>query len=169
MALIDNSLVFNDATIASGTNGTGVFPTSANATLNSNIIPLRGTAGELLAGTAAPSYGDGAYQDLWWVITVPTAFVGGTSVDFQLRTSNTISSGALVSPTVIDDTTAIVTASLVAGQAYSRALPLQGCKVYVDVLATGVGTFSAGAFNAYISDKPFQGLNVPLYAVQVAV
>lgn len=88
-------------------------------------------------------------------IRVDEAFVGGTSVKFELVGSDTpwtavVGTGA-TNVVVLAATDAIVTASLTADTIVAEfALPQKLTKKYIGVRATGVGTFSAGTFDANI-------------------
>ena len=136
------------------------------ATQASNIIDLRATANAIVA---TGSYGIGAGTPIYLVIAIPTGFTGGTSIDFQLRTSDSLSAGALSSPTVLYDSGAVVIASLASGTiVFSGILPVNGVKQYIDINATVVGTMSAGAVNAFLTDS-VQSLNIPLYGTVAGV
>jgi|GEM_PF-2826145 hypothetical protein len=149
--IIDESLMLFDG--YSGITSAGNYP--------SNIIDLRATANATLA---TGSYGMGAASPIYLVIALPTAFVGGTSVEFVVRTSDSLTSGALTSPTTLYDTGAILTASLTQGATvFAGILPINGVKQYIDINATGVGTFSAGTVSAFLTDN-VQSLNIPLYS-----
>lgn len=86
------------------------------------------------------------------VIRVGTAFAGGTSVEFKLvcaddeaistNVTSLISSGALAEAALTKDT-------IVAVLPMPRDIPRE----YLAVQATGVGTHSAGTFDAFIVDE----------------
>jgi len=78
------------------------------------------------------------------LLQVTEAFVGATSVAVSIRTSATVSAGALVSPTVLATTAAIPVASLKAGYKFPLGHIPQGTLNYVDLLYTVVGTATAG-------------------------
>jgi len=80
--IIDESLMLFDG--YSSITTAGSYP--------SNIIDLRATANAVLA---TGSSGMGAASPTYLVIAIQTAFTGGTSVEFVVRTSDSLTTGAL--------------------------------------------------------------------------
>ncbi len=157
--IIDESLMFWDnQTLVSATVGSNSF--------YSNIIDMEGTANATLATGA---YGHGAGGNIYFTVMLPTSVVGGTSVEFQLVTSDATTGAvatsnlALSSPTVILDTTAILTSNVPANFVASGVIPLNGVKQYLQVNYIPVGLFTSGAVNAFLSESPPATNNIPLY------
>jgi hypothetical protein len=84
----------------------------------------------------------------WLNVTVVTAFAGGTSVQIALQDSADDSSFAATNPVIA--TPAVAAATLVAGYVVMR-LPLPpDLRRYLKLVYTIVGTFTAGAVDAWI-------------------
>jgi hypothetical protein len=105
----------------------------------------------------------------------PVAFTTVTSVQVQLRTSDTISSGALSGTvTILVDTGAIAIASLTGGILFPSSkiptiIPIKGCKRYVDVLVTTVGpsTSEVGTITALLQEsiEALQFISYPITSI----
>jgi hypothetical protein len=131
MAIIDYSLRLAKAQ-AMGT-------TAAVTTVSENVIDLGPTAGVKILQER------GVLQ-----VRVDTLFVGGTSVTFQLVCDS--AANLTTAPEVLMSSGAILTASLVADAiVFEAPLPQKIPKRYLGVKAVGVGTFSAGKFDANIA------------------
>lgn len=92
----------------------------------------------------------GAGEEIYVYFTVPTALAGGTSVTFQVITSAAANLGT---PTVVGSTTAVPTASLVAG--YKTAVRVNPSvfangQRYLGAQYTISGTYTSGAVTADI-------------------
>ncbi len=90
----------------------------------------------------ARDIGSGETLHMLW--TVGTALASGTSVNFEIITS---ASADLSTPTVIDSTGAVVTASLTAGKQLALKIPNQldsTGQQYLGCRYTIVGTYDAG-------------------------
>ena len=92
----------------------------------------------------------GAGEEIYVYFTVPTALAGGTSVTFQVVTSAAANLGT---PTVVGSTTAVPTASLVAG--YKTAVRVNPTvftngQRYLGAQYTISGTYTSGAVTADI-------------------
>ena len=92
----------------------------------------------------------GAGEEIYVYFTVPTALAGGTSVTFQVITSAAANLGT---PTVVGSTTAVPTASLVAG--YKTAVRVNPTvfvngQRYLGAQYTISGTYTSGAVTADI-------------------
>ena len=90
----------------------------------------------------------GAGEEIYVYFTVPTALAGGTSVTFQVITSAAANLGT---PTVVGSTSAVVTASLVAG--YKTAVRINPAvfatgQRYLGAQYTIVGTYTSGNVTA---------------------
>lgn len=125
--ILDRNLEFADARAADGV--------AANA-LFGDVIDLD-TAGRDLIDT------------LYLVINVSTAFTGGTSAQFDLRTSST--ENLATAPITLATTGAIPVASLPRGAVFIIPLPRGLFERYAGIWLTRVGTISAGAVNAFLT------------------
>ena len=143
--------------------------TAITATVASNIIDLRATGNATLA---TGSYGVGAGTPVYLVVGTPTGYTAGATIDFVVRTSDSLSSGALSSPTTLYDSgTLTASATVLATGTYQFAviLPVSGVKQYLDINATVGGTsITAGNTNAYLTDA-VPSLNIPLYSINSGV
>lgn len=146
--LIDQSLVLSDAQAITAT------------AASTNVYDS--TQGTLVSG----STGIGAGEPVYVIVNVGTAFATLTSLTFSLRTSDTVSSGALSSATTLISTPAIGVASLTANSAQAAfVIPPLGGKRYFDVNYTvGGSNATAGTVTAYISPKA-PAHNIPTYSI----
>ena len=122
-----------------------------NATFHDTSTTAVTTAGRY-AGTvlnqlaAGDNVGPG---ELELVVQVNTAFAGGTSVQVSLETHT--ASDFSAARTVLAQTAAVPLASLTAGAVLFRGRIPKGLKQYVAVVLTGVGTFTAGKVDAFLT------------------
>jgi hypothetical protein len=144
---------------SSDTNVGQAIATSAAATTYSNYnIDLVGnvpTSGSNPNSNGLQYRDIGEGQDLYLAITVSTAFVGGTSVQFVVQ-AGTDSAQPPTGVIDLGSSNAVLTADLAAGsQVYVRINPIAaktGLR-YLSAKMVGVGTFSAGAvFGDVVTD-----------------
>jgi len=97
----------------------------------------------------------GQGQQLWWMLLVTTAFVGGTSFEFSLR-SDAVAAVNPSTGTLHISTGAIVVASLAAEARFMLALPVEGLiyERFLGLIGTSVGAVSAGAITSGLTLDP---------------
>ena len=119
---------------------------------STNVIDL-GAGKDFAFNDIAQDYGEQGRQFL--NVTVGDAFVGGTSVAFELQESDAVGSGfaALAVPKSPITRAAIVVASLVAGFKVLRVPLPAGIKRFVKMKYTVVGSPTPGSINAWIGSQ----------------
>jgi hypothetical protein len=115
----DKASEFSSAQDVKGTGAT---------TVSTNYLDTEVAGGDVSVG-----------EPIEWAVTVTTAANGGTSVQFQLFTDD---SSAFGSEVLLDQTPAIVVATLVKGYTISRRIP-RGAKRYLRMKAVTVGAVAA--------------------------
>ena len=147
--LIDNSLIL-DAAFALTTTGS-----------STNYIDTVGAASgqAQISGVNTIQGGNDAYKSLWWEVIVGTSFTGngGSTVDFQLWTSNVVAQiwttgngGSLptasttVPTTKLLSTGALAYTALTAKSVLIKARLPQGCQEFVSSFYNVFGTIGAG-------------------------
>jgi hypothetical protein len=130
--ILDDTLEFADAVAA---NGTGV----------SQII------GDYHDQGATPTTRDlGPGEPCWFVVEVTTAYSGGTSAEFQFRSSTATALTGGTTTTHIT-TGAIAVASLPAGTMLAYRLPIGTYQRYIGAWLVTVGAVAAGAVNVFLT------------------
>lgn len=143
--MLDKQLLFSDAQSITGTDTTVV---------STNKIKLTGGADGFTTDTLGNTLGNdpGKSPEVDILITVVTAFSGGTSVAFDVGYDN---DSAFGSPTVMASSAAIAVATLVPGyQVRLSMAPGQSASdIYMGIQARTVGAVSAGAITAGLVQK----------------
>ncbi len=129
--IIDDTLEFADAVAATGTDASAIVG-------DYHDLGLPATR-DLAAG-----------EPCWFVVQVTTAYSGGTSAEFQFRSSTATALTGGMTTTHIT-TGAIAVASLTAGTTLAYRLPLGTYQRYIGAWKVTVGAVSAGAINAFIT------------------
>lgn len=133
--ILDDRLEFCDATTATGT---GV----------SNII------GDVVdTGNFTKNLGSG--EPIYLVVQVSTAYSGGTSAEFQFR-SSTLAALTGGTTTTHYTTGAVAVGSLTAGTTYVVPLPGGTYQRYIGMWLVTVGAVAAGAVNAFLTKDAAQ-------------
>lgn len=134
--ILSEELIFSDdQAIASGT------------VVSTNIVDL-GSAEALLGGPAAQEQDIGKGNPVPIYIGVTEDFAGGTSVQVQVQTDDNES---FSDPTVVIETAAVPTATLVAGYVFAPIhLPRYISEQYLRLAYVVVGTHTAGTISAGI-------------------
>lgn len=130
--IIDDTLEFADAVAAIGTDASAIVG-------DYHDLGASPTTRDLAAG-----------EDCWFVVQVTTAYSGGTSAEFQFRSSTAT---ALTDGTTTTHITtgAIAVASLTAGTTLAYRLPLGTYQRYIGGWKVTVGAVAAGAVNMFIA------------------
>lgn len=89
-------------------------------------------------------------EPLYWVVQVTTTYSGGTSAEFQLRTS-TLAALTGGTTTTLVSTGAIAVATLVAGYTLVYALPSNTYQQFLGTWKVTVGAVAAGAINSFLT------------------
>lgn len=132
--IIDDRLEFCDAVAATGTDASAIV---------GDVVDTGNFTKDLGAG-----------EPLYLVIQVTTAYSGGTSVEFQLRTS-TLAALTGGTTTTLVSTSAIAVATAAAGYTLIYALPTGPTyQQYLGMWKVTVGAVSAGAINAFLTTDP---------------
>lgn len=92
----------------------------------------------------------GAGEPIYLVIQVSTAYSGGTSAEFQFR-SSTLAALTGGTTTTHYSTGAIAVANLTAGYTIAIALPQDTYQRYAGMWLVTVGAVAAGAINAFLT------------------
>lgn len=129
--ILDDTLEFADAVAANGTDASAIV----------------GDYQDL--GTPA-TRDIAAGEPMWFVVQVTTAYSGGTSAEFQFRSSTATALTGGTTTTHIT-TGAIAVASLPAGTMLAYRLPLGTYQRYIGAWKVTVGAVAAGAINAFIT------------------
>jgi len=148
MAYIDSQLEFSDAQAVLAT---------AISTNVYDILTMR-KGGSAAAGDISPN----ARLDLgnddtapWLIVTVNTAYVGGTSLTATLETAD--DAALTTNATVLASSGAVPLANLTAGaQLLAIKLPSALYRRYIGLRYTIVGTMTAGVVDGYITLAPQQ-------------
>lgn len=121
--------------------------------------PAFGTAATRLEGDVIDlidvrDIGNG--QPLYLIVTITTAWAGGTSANFQLASDATDAIATNGTASIHGQTGAIPVANLTAGKTFVIPAMIEGTAYerYLGVLVTTVGTTTAGAFTAFLSIDP---------------
>lgn len=105
----------------------------------------------------------GAGTSMWLTLQVSTAFVGGTSVNFKLESD----AAHPITPATATEhwaSGAIPVADLVVGKRWVVEIPSGVYERWLGLTATTVGTVTAGAVDAFISqDKPMTTMTSRTY------
>ena len=150
MAYLDSQLEFSDAqAITSTALSTNVY----------DILAVR-KGGSAVSGDTAlntrPDLGAGN-QDIWVSVTVNTTFTTGTSANLTVTFETADDAAMSTNATVLTSSaSAIAVGSLTAGtQILAFVIPSALYRRYIALRYTvGVGTFTAGAVDAYMTPVP---------------
>lgn len=91
----------------------------------------------------------GTGEEVYWVLSVGTAFTGLTSLQASLVTDSVV--GLATSPTTHVATAAIPLASLTAGFIYAVKLPAGSYERYMGTSYTVVGTGTGGTIDSFLT------------------
>lgn len=129
--ILDERAEFCDATTATGTDASAIV---GDVMDTGNFTKDHGASGE----------------PIYLVIQVTTAYSGGTSVAFELRTS-TLAALTGGTTTTLLSTSAIAVGTAVAGYTLVYALPSNTYQQYLGMWKVTVGAVAAGAINAFLT------------------
>ena len=141
---LDERTEFADAVAVTGAAGTNLI---------GDVIDL---------GTAARDIGQG--EPIYLVVSVDTAFAGGTAFQFVLASDSTVAISTNGSETRHYLSDVLVDATLIKGFSFIVPLPMGGVEGtgtyerYLGVLGVGTGTHTAGAVSLFLTPDP-HGLN----------
>lgn len=152
MTIRDFQTSFTDAATPyvdiTGAAGTYLAPNSLDTSPLAGFLTEQTASDTQLSANTNAGRDVGVSEHLWLLIDMIVAPTGGTSVDFQLITSASVS---MSSPVVIYDSTAIVIASLTKGFRIKIDLPDTASYLqWIGFQAITVGTMTAGRFMAWI-------------------
>ena len=120
-----------------------------NMLSNAQAVTTTAASTYYIDGRAA---GEALDNNLYLIVEVGTAFVGGTSLEITLQTAT---DSSFTSPVALYDSTAIALASLTANTVLVKIPIPIGLLRYLRVYYTVVGTMTAGTVSAFLQNGVF--------------